>query len=287
MVKFIVRDAREGIRRNAGAAAAAAAMIFIAMTISGALFMLRLGVHDLMQYLDAQLSMKVYVDPAFETSEVARVLEQKSYVKSVRIETKDQLVERMNVFFQGREQLLESFKESDLPDAVRLELTDTRHISLIAEELRSIRGIAQVIYPQQLAETVLHASDRINRWGLLLLLFFAGVSFLTVFLAVNLALYQRQKEIRVKLLLGAKPAHVRGQFVFEGGVIGLTGSLLAATVLDGLYRYTMASLEHPYNTIFHVAPADFYTMMLGIVAAGTAIGLCASYVSTGKLMKHA
>ncbi len=43
MVKFIVRDAREGIRRNAGAAAAAAAMIFIAMTISGALFMLRLG----------------------------------------------------------------------------------------------------------------------------------------------------------------------------------------------------------------------------------------------------
>ena len=41
---------------------------------------------------------------------------------------------------------------------------------------------------------------------------------------MNLGLYQRQKDIRVKLLLGAKETHVRGQFMFEGFLIGFIGS---------------------------------------------------------------
>ncbi|MCR8631671.1 cell division protein FtsX [Paenibacillus radicis (ex Xue et al. 2023)] len=287
LLNYYIRDAREGIRRNMGAAAAAAALIFIAMTIAGILFLVRFGAGDLMRYLDSQVSVKAYLEPSVDSSEVARILQRNSYVKSVEIETKEQMLDRLSVFFQGREHLLSAFKESAIPDAVHLKLTDNKNASKIAGELRSIQGITEVIYPQQFAAALESGSDYVNRYGMALLLFFVIISYLTVYIAINLALFQREKEIRVKLLLGAKPLHVRGQFLFEGGLTGFMGSLMSVLALYLLYSYMLFPLQHQFPFIFTFSMNMLYGTMVGIIAAGTAVSLSAAYFSTRKLIGYA
>jgi cell division transport system permease protein len=283
---YYLRDAREGIQRNAGAAIAAAALIFIAMTILGGLMLVRFGLGDLLSYVESQVNIKIYIDPSVDTQQMATILESKSFIKSLEIEKKEQLLERLLLFFQGREHLLNAFQDSIIPDAIVIRLNEGISTLRIVEELRSIPGISQVIYPQQLAETVVKWSALWNRYGLILFVLFTAIAFITVFIAINLALYQRQKEIRVKLLLGAKPMHVRGQFLFEGWLIGLLGSLLASTAIYCIYVYMLFPLERQYPFIFHFSVSALYTMMGGMLAAGSIVGLLASYLSTVKLIKH-
>lgn len=285
MLSYYMREAREGLLRNAGAGLAAAALIAVAMTLLGAMLLFRSGLSDLRGFLESQVSMKVYVSPGVDPREAARILEARSFVKSVQVETKEEMLQKLAAFFEGKEQLLDSFKQSGLPDAIRLELRDPAQAEAVAGQLRGMSGIMEVIYPQRYAETVLQLTRQLSRYGTAAFVFFAAVSFLTVFLAMHLSLYQRQKEIRVKLLLGANPAHVRGQFLFEGGIIGLLGSLAAAAALDMLYRSMLFPLERQFRAVFHLTGTGLYGVELAVAAAGTVIGVAASFASTRKLMK--
>lgn len=273
--------------RNLGAATSAALLIFVAKAFCGILLLVRLGVGDLMHYLESQVTMKVYLDPSMDTEAVAKILQNNSYVKTAEIETKEQMLERLSFFFTGREHLLLSFQESDIPDAIRLELADKSQMGLFAEQLGGMKEIIKVVYPQQFAETILKWSEQINQYGILLLVLFVILAFGMVFIAMSLALYQRRQEIRVRLLIGAKPAQVRGQFLFEGWLIGLIGSLLAAIVVYFFFTGLLVPLQQQFPFALPFSMNVVYLTMLAVVVAGSLVGLAASYVSTRKLIDHA
>lgn len=287
IITYMLRDAREGISRNLGAALAAAALIFVAMLISGVLLLLRSGIGDMMDYLESQVTMKVYVDPATETQAIAKILENKSFVRCIEVETKEQMLERLSLFFTGREHLLLSFQESEYPDAIRLELADKSNMKLLAAELGAVLGIMKVVYPQEYAEMLVKSSAIMQQSGMMVLVFFLVIAFGMVLIAMNLALYQRQKEIRVKLLLGANPKQVRGQFLFEGALIGLVGSLLASLMVHLFFSQLLLPLQSQFPSIFQLSIQLVYEMMVGIALIGSCLGLTASYVSTRKLIHHA
>jgi cell division transport system permease protein len=286
LFKYYLRDAREGIARNIGAALAAAALVFMAMVLLGSLFLLRSGLADVVSYMQSQIGVKVYVDAAVNVQDVATIMDNKSFVKSVSVETREQLLTSLSGLFQGKEYLLYTFGDSDLPDAVRLELVDYELVEQIAEELRSISGITEVIYPQKLAKQVIYWSEQLSKFGALLLLLFVVMAFLTVFLAVKLALYQRFKEIRVKLLLGAKPLHVSGQFMFEGLLIGIMGSTVAAITVYVLSENVFVALEQQFAFIFHFTPSLLNGTIISMLLAGSLIALLASYLCTRRTIKH-
>ncbi|WP_411502780.1 cell division protein FtsX [Brevibacillus centrosporus] len=286
-VMYMLRDAREGIMRNLGAATSAALLIFVAMAFCGILLLLRLGVGDLMHYLESQVTMKVYLDPSVDTEAVAKILQNNSYVKTAEVETKEQMLERLSFFFTGREHLLLSFQESDIPDAIRLELADKSQMGLFAEQLGGMKEIIKVVYPQQFAETILKWSEQINQYGILLLALFVILAFGMVFIAMSLALYQRRREIRVRMLIGAKPAQVRGQFLFEGWLIGLIGSLLAAIVVYFFFTGLLVPLQLQFPFALQFSMNGVYLTMVAVVVAGSLVGLAASYVSTRKQIDHA
>jgi cell division protein FtsX len=90
-------------------------------------------------------------DPSVETKEVAGVLESKSFVESIEIETKEETLNRLKQFFQEKEYLFSAFQESNLPDVISLELKDKGDITYVAEQLKSINGITDVVYAQKFA----------------------------------------------------------------------------------------------------------------------------------------
>lgn len=285
--KYYLRDAREGIRRNSGAAVAAVLLIFISLSITGTLFLLKTGVDDVMSFLNNQVKMKVFIDPTVDTDKVASILQSKSFVQSVEIETKEEILNRLKRFFEGKEYLFLAFKDSDFPDAIVLELKNNEDAAYVASQLQTLNGITDVIYAQEFAQTVLDWSRKANQYGGIILTVFILASFLTVSIAINLALYQRQKDIRVKLLLGAKESHVRGQFLFEGWLLGLIGSVFAGFTIYLIYQYGMVQLQARFGSIFHFDSFIINAAMIGVMAGGSLIGLAGSYFSTRKLMKHA
>jgi len=287
LLKFYLRDAREGIQRNAGAALAAVILVFISLSISGMLFLLKSGMEDVIDFLHSQVKIKVFVDPNVNVQQVAEILKVKSFVQSVEVETKEETLDRLASFFKEKEHLFEAFREEEIPNSIEVELTNTDEIERVAAELSNIQGITDVIYAQEFAQMILTWVRTFNHYGIGVLAIFLVASFLTVSIAINLALYQRQKEIRVKLLLGAKESHVRGQFLFEGLLLGLIGSILASFTVYLIYHYLLYQLQVKFGFIFTFTPFMIHTTMLVVIIGGALIGLIGSYLATRKMMKHA
>jgi cell division transport system permease protein len=285
-LKYYLRDAREGLRRNLSAAAAAISLIFISLSISGSLYLLQSSiVDDVLGYLNAQVKIKLFVDPSADAKLIVDVLKSKSFVQSVEIETKEQALNRLKLFFQGKQYLLEAFHVSDFPDSITLELKAKNETEMAAEQLKSIPGITDVVYAQQFAQLVLQATQAANRYGTLIVGLFLLASILTVAMAIKLATYQREKEIRVKLLLGAKETHVRGQFMFEGFILGLLGSAAAGCVIYFVYYYLLLQLEKNFQSVFQFSSLVLAVSLSGLVAVGALIGLLGSFLSTRRIIK--
>lgn len=287
LFKYYLKDAREGIKRNTGAALATILLIFISLSITGSLFILKSSVDDVIGYLDSQVKIKVFVDPSVGVDKVADILKAKSFVQSVAIETRQETLDRLKSFFEGKEHMFIAFQDSDIPDAIVVELKNKEEVFMVAEELKSMDAITEVVFAQEFAEKVLSWSKNINQYGVLILLLFMAASFFTVSIAINLALYQRQKDIRVKLLLGAKESHVRGQFLFEGWLLGLIGSILASFTVYLIYYFALYELETSFSAIFKFSSLYINGTMILLMIGGSFIGILGSYLSTRKLMKHA
>jgi cell division transport system permease protein len=281
-----LRDAQEGIRRNLRASVAAILLIFISLSITGTLFLLKTGVDNLTGFLESQVKIKVFVDLNVNTQQVADLLRSQAYVQSVSIETRGEALDSMRSFFTGNEDVLTALSESPIPDAISIELKDKNHLGFVAEQLKSMNGITDVVYGQEFAKKVLSWSDTLNHYGLMVLAVLLVSSFLTIHITVNLAMVQRRKEIRIKLLLGARETHVRNQFLFEGFILGLVSSILASFVIYFIYRNGLFPLQLNYGTIFHFTPLYMNLTMFIVMIAGAFIGLSGSYFSSRKLIDH-
>lgn len=286
VLRYYLRDAQDGIRRNVGAAAATILLICISLTITGAMVLLKTGVDDVIRYLQDQVKIKVLVDDRIETEQVADILRGQTYIKSIEIETKDETLDKLQVFFRDMPHLFDSFRDSRLPDTILIELHDERQAEIVANELMKTSGITDVIYAQAFAERVVAWSNAASTYGFIVLAIFLLASILTVIIAMNLSLYQRQKDIRVKLLLGAKETHVRGQFLFEGILIGFIGSLLAAFAVYIVYYYGLYQLQLAFRTVFDFTSLALNLTLLSLIVFGMLIGLFGTYVSTRKMIKH-
>ncbi|TDK55945.1 FtsX-like permease family protein [Bacillus salipaludis] len=283
---YSLRDVREGIKRNAAAAIATILLVFISLSISGSFLLMKTGLDNVTNFLSSQVKIKIFVDPSVNTQEVAQILRTKGFTQNITIETKEETLNNLRQFFQGKSYLFDSFKDSHLPDTILLDLKDKSEIDTVAKGLKSIKGITDVIYAQTYAHTILSWSSKINRYGLIVLALMIACSFLTVHVAVHLGLYQRQKEIQVKLLLGAKVSHVRNQILFEGFLLGLIGSLFASSTLFLLYEYVLYQLQMKFYYIFTFSIQNMNLIMLSLIACGGAIGLLGSYFATRKMLKN-
>lgn len=284
--KYYLRDAKEGLKRNIGAALATILLIFMSLSITGVSLLIKSSVDDVVTFLNEQVKVKVFIDPSVPVDKVKNILDKNPYVKTTYVETKEETLNKLKPMFEGKEYLFLAFEESDLPDAIVIELKNKKQVEELAKTLKKTNGITDVVYAQEFAKNILNWTNKVEQYGFIVITVFILSSFMTVAIAINLALYQRQKDIRVKLLLGAKESHVRGQFLFEGFLLGLFGSILSTFVVYFVYNNMLFQLKKNF-TMFTLDETFLNITMLLIVIGGTIIGVIGSYLSTRKLIKHA
>jgi len=287
LIKYYFRDAKEGIQRNLGAALATIMLMVITLTLSGVMYIVKTGVDDVVGYLEKQVSMKLFLSSDADPDKIADVLQSKSFTKNVTIETKEETLAKFKNLFQGKDYLFQAFQDSSFPDAIRLEVNDTQTIETIAKQLKTIKGIDDVIYAQTFAQSIIKWEQIINSYGLVFLGVLAVTAWLTISLTMTLSMHQRQKDIRIKLLLGAKISHVRAQFLLEGGILGVTSGVVTSLLIYLVYYYGLYEINVRYSFLFDPNTFSIGFVMAGVVVFGILVGVTGSWFSTRKMMRYA
>ena len=150
--------------------------------------------------------------------------------------------------FVSREEAMETFiGRYDDTDRFRdIDATTFRHryavyvedVALIAETqhaLRYIREIAAVNANLTIARALVTLRNVVSWVSVIVVAVLLAISLFIMSNTIKLATYERREEIAIMKIVGATNSFIRWPFVFEGFILGVTGSMIAFAAIWGLY----------------------------------------------------
>ncbi|XXM74618.1 cell division protein FtsX [Lysinibacillus sphaericus] len=283
---YLFNEARLGILRNIPAVIASILIIFISISVLGVSLLLKSSLNHTIGFLNDQVKVRILVDNEMNPDEIADVLQRNPLISKVSIETKEEMVKSMGKLFENKSELLEMFNFSTLPSAITIELKDNSDVAQTADILDNTEGITDVIYPGKYAQTVIRLTAQVEKYSFIGLVSLALASVLTVMMTIKLAMVKRMKEVKVKLLLGAKPSHVRLQFLIEGGIIGLAGSIMANYLIYFVNNSLFQGLHSQLPYLFEEQNPNLVLVFSLSLGGGILLGLFGSFISTFRTLKY-
>lgn len=173
---------------------------------------------------------------------------------------------------------------SSLEVSVESDLAASR-LDKLAQQLGALPAVDRV-------ETYAAWSDRlaallaggVTASGLLALVVLAAVVSV-VSSTIRLALQRRRIEVEVLKLVGATDDYVRRPYVVEGAAQGAIGATLALALLGALFAIVQSHFDASFSTLIGMTPSFLpWTLALGLVVSGAALGAIAALLSVRRLL---
>ncbi|EKD24309.1 MAG: cell division protein FtsX, partial [uncultured bacterium] len=252
----VIKYGLVGFWRNGWLSTATIAIVFLVLVGLGGLLMFNSLANIVLTDIQDKIDVSVYfkVDaPEDRMLEVQRSLESLPEVKSVE--------------YISRDKALEEFKEQHKDDSTvsqALEAIDSNplaaSLNIKARELRDYEAIAgylekdtykeitdKISYTQNIGviDRLKKIKGTVEQGGLLLVVFISLIAALIIFNTIRLAIYSNRDELAVMRLVGASNFFIRGPYMVEGIIYGITGSIMSIIVVTIAVFYTA-----PYASIF-------------------------------------
>lgn len=216
-------------------------------------------------------------------------------VKDVEYTSKEDAILNFKDRHQNNSLLLQSLSELDdnpLQSSINIRAKDPSNFANIVSFLESSTAKALIdkinYYENQtLINRLTNFIKTIRQVGFVLIITFSLVAFLVSFNTVRVAIYTAREEISIMRLVGASNWFVRGPFLVEGLLYGLTASIVAIVLF-----YPMLSFAAPYVNAF-LPKADIYNyfkanffQFFGIISGiGMGLGVLSSFIAIRRYLK--
>lgn len=118
-----------------------------------------------------------------------------------------------------------------IPDTYRIKVRDINRIEETAERIRTIPGVADVLYGKEVVSSIISYLILLQIIFVVASAVIISATFSSINNVIRLAVYSRRREIRIMQLVGATNWFIRWPFLMEGIVIGVLGALLSVGIL--------------------------------------------------------
>jgi cell division transport system permease protein len=287
-VKFFLGEVLRNFTRNAGMQVTAIGTVTMTIVLLGLFLFVRAAVADAGRQLMDQISVSAYLDPnatPAQTEAIAHFLAQDPRVASVQFVPKKQALAELRQRTQGTIDTA-LLTENPLPDKFRIKARVTDDVPAIADSVRRLTGVQNVVYGQQIVARILQLGAVLRRIGIVVIVVFFVVAGTIISNTIRLTVFARRREIAIMQLVGATSTYIRLPFICEGLLDGLVGALVAVALL-AVARATLwpRLLEALPWAQIAVSPIDPRVLGAELLLVGAAIGVFASWVSVGRHLR--
>jgi len=295
IVNRLVRALREGFKsivRNGWMSVASVNAVALSLIILGLFYLLVSNINHFTYDLENQLEMKVFMEPTADEEEVRAMeerLRNEPSVKEVRFIPKEEGLEQFAASLGERGKLLEELKEENpLPDAFVVQTYKPEQIAPLAEQLKSLESVGNVIYGQEYVDKLLAFTDGVRWLALGLVLLLALTAVFLIANTIRLTIFSRRREIEIMKLVGATNWFVRGPFLVEGILLGLFGAAVAALILVVGYS-VMVDKSQETLAMYSIQLLPVFPLTLQLTGLLLVIGACigggGSWLSVSRFLR--
>jgi len=280
IVNRLRRALREGFKsvvRNGWMSVASVNAVAVSLLILGLFYLLVSNINHFTYDLENQLEMKVFMEPTADEEAVRAMearLRNEPTVKEVQFIPKEEGLKQFAASLGERGELLEGLKEENpLPDAFVVQTYEPEQIAPLAEQLKSVETVGNVIYGQEYVDKLLSFTDGVRWLAMILVLLLALTAVFLIANTIRLTIFSRRREIEIMKLVGATNWFVRGPFLIEGVMLGLFGGVVASLVLVLAYGILVDKTRDTL-AMYSIQLLPMYPVVLQMTGVLLIIGAC-------------
>jgi cell division transport system permease protein len=288
--EFLLLETFTGIRRNAFMSLAAVSTITVSLLLLGGLRLTIANLTQMAETLAGRFEMRVFLHTHLPTAQRDSLWKEISALPGVtgcRLVSKEEAWPQFRRRLQGAVDLTDLEGENPLPDSFVVRVADLTRMGAVADQIRRLRGVDDVLDTHEEAERVASLTRAVRAGGTLGVVLLVAVAAIIVGNTIRLTVYARRKEIGIMQLVGATNACVQTPFVLEGTLHGLVGALLALLLLGAGYTYLHDQIRQSLPFLELLPPSTSLVLSQSsiLLGVGAGLGLLTSALSVHRYLR--
>lgn len=277
---YLTKEGFRNVRVNHLMSIASVAVLMACLIMMGMAFMLIVNVSGVMDNVESQNVVMVYVEDGVEDEELTALREKITLMTNVK---KCEFVDKETAFKQqlselGTDATYFEGVENPLPDLFKVSVSDMTQFDQTVSELKQLDGVNTVRDNSNIANTLVKIRQTIFYISIGVIAILLFISLFIIANTVRITMYNRRLEINIMKSVGATNWFIRWPFMVEGMVLGSISGILSLAIVWGVYYLVSPSVSSMLAMVSKefqiVAFTDYAVYMLaaflvvGIVSGG-------------------
>ncbi|MBP7768640.1 ABC transporter permease [Candidatus Woesebacteria bacterium] len=283
--------ALSNIRRSPYQALVATLMMSVTFAVLFALSFFFTAAHIILHYYETQPQIIAFFSMEATPAQIEqgkKTIEQKPYVKSVVLTSKEDALKLYTKEFKDSPLLLELVTSDILPASIEVSAKDINDLQNIKGDLSNLPGVEDVQYQENVIDTLKSWTSSSRIVGVIAAAIMLVLSFLLIMVIIGMRVGMQKRTISIMRLLGATRWYVKRPFMLEGMIYGFMGALLGwgLSMAGLLYILPWAQTFLSSVPLFPI-PSAFYGIQLGSgLVISSLIGGFAGLVAASRLIRN-
>ena len=292
IMSYLVGEGFRNVLKNKKSTGAALIIMCMAMLMFGLFFIIGENVNYVMNQVEAEQGMQVFLNIGVTESE------------RLEIQEKIRAIEGINTiqFVSGAEGLSEwkqEFGENSgimdglegiYPDSFIVTLTDLNLNETVQEQILKIDKVDEIKSSDSTINILLNITKGVRFVTLGILIILVIISIFIIKNTIKLTVHARRKEISIMKYVGATNSFIRWPFIVEGIIIGIIAALITILLVGLLYNLATRGLVQ--TETFQKLGLKLYTfadmfklLITTYIVLGAGIGIVGSSISMRKYLE--
>jgi cell division transport system permease protein len=297
--QFVFQEIWIGLRRNLTMTLALIVTVAIAMALFGTGLLIKAQVDSSKSYWYDRVEVSIYLcsktstNPSCnkadrtdaEKAQLEQDLDAMPQVSKVEYESKEQAYARFRDRFASTPGFVQSTKEGDIPDSLRVRLTDPQQYKVVANAVNGRPGVDQVINEQEILKKFFRILNGLQWAALLIALIQVFAAVLLVGNTIRLSAFNRRRETGIMRLVGASNIYIQMPFILEGAIAGLVGGLFSAVLLMGAKVFLIDRLQGSLQFASQLSWSSVIGVIIFSISVGVLLCAVSSFLTLRRYLK--
>lgn len=289
--------------RNAWLAIAATAVMIVTLTIVLFSLIANATFANTIQTITDRIDISVYLADTVSDArreELIADIKRLPNVERINYLSKEQVLQNYMQDSADNATLMSAVSQTDnpLPATIQIKPRDLNKLEeiktyLSKDEIKVLQSDKPSYSDdrKEAIDKIAHATDIMQRAGVIAVLVFTIISVLIIFNTIQMAIFNRRDELTIMRLLGAKTWYIRGPFVVESILYGIISALASVGLIHSLFVASRSTLEATSLGLLDINYSaqyfrmHFWTLLLLQLAVGILIGAVSSIIATQRYLK--
>ena len=291
-IRYLTQEGIKNVGINRLMSVASIAVLMSCLVMIGSALLIFLNVDALLQNIEDQNIIMVFVDVGSDEAtvkDVERQIGQIGNIQSCEFVSKAEAYNKVLESLGSNATLLSGSDDSFLPDGFRLTVKDMDLFASTVAQLQSIEHVLNVQQNTDLAARLSRVRRSVSYVSICIIVLLFVVSLFIIANTVKITMFSRKLEISIMKAVGATNWFIRWPFLIEGITIGLISAVCGFGVLYLIYFLASDSLLDIFGLLGN-SLVDFWDyavyIAVGFVAVSILTGGIGSIFSIGRYLKE-